>query len=159
MRASGILPEESVRAVLEMAEALAGVSLGERGELLAGMAVRRALIYCQREDVPEDMEQATAVLLLALAGRFPQSGGDVSDGENAGEDAASSGAVFQGASMEGAVKSIRRGDTTITFDTSAGASSEYPGYSGSGTSGESFPGEAAALAALAPWRRRGGLKK
>ena len=76
---------DTVRAVLAKAEALAGQSLGEQGEMLAEMAVARACSWCQRSDVPEEMEQAVAALQLTM--------------QDAG----------------GAVKSLQRGDTSITY--------------------------------------------
>ena len=97
-------------AILAKAELLAGRSLGDSGDDLAEMAVQRACAYCNRPDVPEAMEQAVAALVLALA-----------DG---GEG--------------GAVKSVTRGDTSVTYATASG------GLLG--------------LEALAPWRRLGTLK-
>lgn len=57
--------------MLETTEALAGASLGEHGELLAGMAVQRALAYCQREDVPEDMEAGCGSFAPGPGGALP----------------------------------------------------------------------------------------
>ena len=98
-------------AIRGKAELLAGHELGEHGDALTEMAVQRACAYCNRPDVPEEMEQAVASLVLAL-----------SDG---GEG--------------GAVKSVTRGDTSVTYAASSG------GLLG--------------LEALAPWRRLGTLRE
>ena len=97
-------------AILAKAELLAGRSLGDSGGDLTEMAVQRACAYCNRPDVPEEMEQAVAALVVALA-----------DG-----------------GQGGAVKSVTRGDTSVTYATASG------GLLG--------------LEALAPWRRLGTLK-
>ena len=99
-----------VQAIRRKAEALAGQTLGENGDLLAEMAAQRACAFCRREDIPEEMEQAVAALVLTL-------------GET-----------------NGAVKSITRGDTSISYDASGG--------DGSGP-----------MAALAPFRRLGRLRE
>ena len=57
---------DKVKAIRDKAEALGGQSLGEHGDLLVEMAVQRACAFCQRQDVPEEMEQAVAALVLAL---------------------------------------------------------------------------------------------
>lgn len=88
---------------------LAGRSLGENGDALTEMAMERACAWCGREDIPEAMEQAVAALLLNMEGR------------------------------EAAVKSVTRGDTSVTYAVS--------------------DGQSAALAGLAPWRRLGRLKE
>lgn len=54
-------------AIRGKAELLAGRSLGDSGDELTEMAVQRACAYCNRPDVPEEMEQAVAALVLALA--------------------------------------------------------------------------------------------
>ena len=94
-------------AILTKAEVLAGETLGEAGTALAEMACARALAYCSRPDIPEEMEQAVAALAVGLASR------------------------------ESGVKSVTRGDTSVTYQD--GASAEY--------------------ALLAPWRRLGTLKE
>ena len=94
-------------AIRTKAEALAGESLGETGGLLTEIACERALSYCSRPDIPEEMEQAVAALAVGLVSR------------------------------ESGVKSITRGDTSVTYQDGAGA--EY--------------------ALLAPWRRLGMLKE
>ena len=101
---------DKLAAIRGKAELLAGRSLGDGGDDLTEMAVQRACAYCNRPDVPEAMEQAVAALVAALA-----------DG---GEG--------------GAVKSVTRGDTSVTYATASG------GLLG--------------LEALAPWRRLGTLK-
>jgi len=159
MKNGELTRKEAVQAVREKAEALAGTSLGECGNVLAGVAVQRALAYCQREDLPEDMEQAAAVLLLALAGQFSPCVGESEKEEAAGEHGIFSGTALREPGAGDIVKSIQRGDTTITFDTSLGRASGGSGLSGSTVLGASFPGEAAALAGLNPWRRLGRLKK
>ena len=98
-------------AIRAKAELLAGRGLGDSGDDLTEMAVQRARAYCNRPDVPEEMEQAVAALVVALA-----------DG---GEG--------------GTVKSVTRGDTSVTYAASSG------GLLG--------------LEALAPWRRLGTLKE
>jgi len=99
---------DKVTAIRQKAEILAGQSLGEQVDTLVEMAAQRAMSYCQRQDIPEEMEQAVAALALTLR----ESG----DG--------------------GAVKSLTRGDTSITYDTAAG-------------------GSQSAMSLLAPFRRLG----
>ena len=78
---------EQLASIRRKAEALYGMSLGENGDLLVGIAADRALAHCSRRDIPEAMEQAVAVLTVFLAG-----GGET-------------------------VKSLTRGDTAITYAT------------------------------------------
>lgn len=78
--------------ILTLAETLAGESFGERGLTLAEIAVERAMAFCCREDVPQEMEQAVASLLCAVEGR------------------------------QSDVKSVTRGDTAVTYETSYSAS-------------------------------------
>lgn len=85
-----MMSAEVLASILAKAELLAGHDLGGQGDLLVEMAAQRACAYCQREDVPPGMEQAVAALALAL-----QDGGEV-------------------------VKSLTRGDTSITYDISQG---------------------------------------
>ena len=59
---------DKVKAIRDKAEALGGQSLGEHGDLLVELAAQRACAFCQREDIPEEMEQAVAELVLALSG-------------------------------------------------------------------------------------------
>lgn len=80
---------DKVTAIRAKAEALAGQSLGEHGDALVEMAMQRACAVCQRSDIPEEMEQAVAALVLSMA---------------EGTDGA-------------AVKSLTRGDTSISYDT------------------------------------------
>ena len=80
---------EQLASIRRKAEALYGMSLGESGEVLVGMAVDRCLAHCNRSDIPPEMEQAVAVVVVSLAG-----GGE-------------------------RVKSLTRGDTAITYDTDA----------------------------------------
>ena len=49
---------DKVKAIRNKAEALGGQSLGEHGDLLVEMAAQRACAYCQRPDIPAEMEQA-----------------------------------------------------------------------------------------------------
>ena len=95
--------------ILAKAEALAGGSLGTQGAALAEMACARALACCNRSDIPEEMEQAVAAVLVGLVSR------------------------------EDGVKSVTRGDTSVTYGTSD---------SGAETS-----------ALFAPWRRLGTLRE
>ena len=97
---------DKVAAIRAKAEVLAGRGLGDNADALTEMAAQRACAWCNRADIPEDMEQAVAALALAMEG-----------GEG------------------GAVKSVTRGDTSVTYAV--------------GESG------APALAGLAPWRRLG----
>ena len=76
---------DKAAAIREKAERLAGRSLGENGDALTEMAMERACAWCGREDIPEAMEQAVAALLLDMEGR------------------------------EAAVKSVTRGDTSVTY--------------------------------------------
>ena len=61
-----MVSSDKVKAIRDKAEALGGQSLGEHGDLLVEMAAQRACAYCQREDIPQEMEQAVAALVLAL---------------------------------------------------------------------------------------------
>ena len=101
---------DKVAAIRAKAEALAGRSLGDHGTALTEMAAQRACAWCCREDIPEEMEQAVAALVLAMEG-----------GEG------------------GAVKSVTRGDTSISYAV---------GDNGS-----------PAVARLAPWRKLGRIKE
>lgn len=82
---------DKLTAIRRKAEALAGQSLGENGEALAEMAAQRACAYCCRPDIPEEMEQAVAALLLSMR------------------------------TGEGSVKSVTRGDAAIAYFDSAEA--------------------------------------
>lgn len=86
---------DKVQAIRGKAEALAGRSLGDSGDLLAELAAQRALAWCQRDDIPEGMEQAVAALVLSL--------------EEGGET----------------VKAVQRGDTAITYDTGSGGNGAF----------------------------------
>lgn len=80
---------DKVKAIRAKAEALGGQSLGQQGDMLVEMAAQRALAFCQREEIPEAMEQAVAVLVLEMTG------------------------------LEGGnIKNIQRGDTTVAYDIS-----------------------------------------
>ena len=63
-----MIDAEKLKAIRDKAEALGGQSLGVHGDLLVEMAAQRACAYCQRQDIPEEMEQAVAALVLALNG-------------------------------------------------------------------------------------------
>ena len=102
---------DKVAALRAKAEVLAGRSLGDNGDALTEMAAQRACAWCNREDIPEDMEVVIAALTVSLA-----------EGREA-------------------VKSLTRGDTSVTYDTNAGVTG------------------LASLTALAPWRRLGQLKE
>lgn len=152
---------ETLRAVREKAELLnGGASLGEAGDALAEMAVGRALAFCQRTDVPEDMEQAVGALLLALWRGLPRSAGDgdetAGDGDESAGESAGDGPAMDWAALlaSGAVKTVQRGDTSITFQ-SGGAAAASAALSGT----ETGTGLAAALEDLKPWRRLGRLKR
>lgn len=147
---------ETLRAVRVKAELLnGGASLGEAGDAIAEMAVERALAYCQRPDVPEDMEQAVGALALALWASIPRTGGG--SGEAPAEDEAASGAAggadWEALLASGAVKTVQRGDTSITFQSGDGAAVSAA-LGGSGAR----PAVEAALEGLKPWRRLGRLK-
>lgn len=98
-------------AILTKAEALLGEplgeALGEAGALLAEIACERALAHCNRSDIPEEMEQAVAAVLVGLVSR------------------------------ESDVKSITRGDTSVTY----------------------LDGKDAESVLLAPWCRLGTLRE
>lgn len=162
---------EILRAVREKAELLnGGASLGKAGDALAEMAVGRALAFCQRTDVPEDMEQAVGALLLALWRGLPRSAGDgdgtAGDGNGSagdgngttgdGDGSAGGGPARDWTALlaSGAVKTVQRGDTSITFQ-SGGAAAASAALSGT----ETGTGLAAALEDLKPWRRLGRLKR
>lgn len=83
---------EQLSRILALAEALAGETFGERGEALAQIACERAMTFCNRTDIPQEMEQAVASLLCALEG------------------------------AQSDVKSVTRGDTAVTYETSHSAS-------------------------------------
>ena len=102
---------DKVASIRAKAEVLAGHSLGDNGDALTEMAARAAMAWCNREDIPEDMEVVIAALTVSLA-----------EGREA-------------------VKSLTRGDTSVTYDTNAGVTG------------------LASLTALAPWRRLGQLKE
>ena len=84
---------DKLAAIRTKAEALAGQGLGEDADTLVGLAAHAACAYCQRTDIPEEMEQAVAALVVsgALGG-------------------------------EGNVKSVTRGDTSIAYAVDSGAS-------------------------------------
>ena len=100
---SGVTQEQR-DAILTKAEALAGEPLGEA---LAEIACERALAHCNRSDIPEEMEQAVAAVLVGLVSR------------------------------ESDVKSITRGDTSVTY----------------------LDGKNAESVLLAPWCRLGTLRE
>lgn len=101
---------DKVAAIRAKAEVFTGHSLGENGDALTEMAAQAACAWCNREDIPEDMEQAVAALVL-----------EMENGES------------------GVLKSVTRGDTSVTYAVSGGLSP--------------------ALAGLSPWRRLGHLKE
>lgn len=157
----------AIRAVRGKAELLnGGVSLGEGGDLLAEIAIQKALAWCQRGDVPEDMEQAVAVLLLALSQTIPRSADTPENADGSGnggeapEEGTPSGSSGSAGNWEaliasGAVKSVQRGDTAITFNTSA-AEALSSTLSTNAVARTITVEEA--LAGLAPWRRLGRLQ-
>lgn len=83
--------QEQLAHILALAEVLAGESFGEYGTELAQMAADGAMSYCNRDDIPQEMEQAVALMLCGM-------------------EAAGSG-----------VKSVTRGDTAVTYDLSMSA--------------------------------------
>lgn len=150
------VPAETLRAVRGKAELLnGGASLGEAGDAAAEMAVERALAYCQRTDVPRDMEQAVGALALALWASIPRTGGESGEAPAEGGTAseAAGGADWEALLASGAVKTVQRGDTSITFQ-SGGSAAASAALGGSGAR----PGAEAALEGLKPWRRLGRLK-
>ena len=82
---------DKVAAIRAKAEVLAGRSLGDNGDALTEMTAGAAMAWCNREDIPEDMEGAVALMVAALAGE------------------------------SGAVKTIKRGDTSVTYDNGSNA--------------------------------------
>ena len=58
---------DKVTAIREKAEILAGQTLGEHGNALVELAAQRACAFCQREDIPIEMEQAVAALVVELS--------------------------------------------------------------------------------------------
>ena len=104
-----MIDAEKAAAILAKAEALAGRTLGDRGMMLAETAALPACGWCGREDIPVDMEAAVAALVVSLA-----------EGQEN-------------------VKSLKRGDTAVTYASDGAA--------------------LAALACLTPWRRLGRLKE
>ena len=103
---SGVTQEQR-DAILSKAEALAGEALGEAGALLCEIACERAMAHCNRSDIPAEMEQAVAAVLVGLASR------------------------------ESDVKSVTRGDTSVTYR----------------------DGKSAENALLAPWRRLAAVRE
>lgn len=99
---------EQMASIRRKAEVLYGMSLGENGDLLVSIAAQRALAHCNRRDIPAEMEQAIAVVAVFLAGGGEQ------------------------------IKSITRGDTSITYDTGDIAASP--------------------MAVLEPWRKLATVK-
>lgn len=61
-----MMTPDKIEAIRRKAEALGGGNLGEQGDLLVEMAAQRACAYCQRPDIPTEMEQAVAALALAM---------------------------------------------------------------------------------------------
>lgn len=59
---------EQSASIRAKAETLSGQSLSGDGDALVAMACQRALSLCQREDIPPEMEQVVAALVLELAG-------------------------------------------------------------------------------------------
>lgn len=79
---------DQLQRILQMAQALGGEDLSpEKGVLLAEIAVDAACAFCNRRDVPPEMEQAVARLLLELG------------------------------SPLGQVSTVQRGDTAVTYKT------------------------------------------
>ena len=81
---------DKVSAIRAKAEVLAGRSLGDNGDALTEMTAGAAMAWCNREDIPEEMETVVAALTVSL-----------SEGREA-------------------VKAVTRGDTSVTYDTNAG---------------------------------------
>ena len=78
---------DKVAAIRAKAEVLAGHSLGDNGDALTEMTAGAAMAWCNREDIPEEMETVVAALTVAM-----------SEGREA-------------------VKAVTRGDTSVTYDT------------------------------------------
>lgn len=53
-------------AIRKKAAVLTGEDLGEDGDTLVEMAAQRACAYCQRQDIPREMEQAVAALAVSM---------------------------------------------------------------------------------------------
>ena len=81
---------DKVAAIRAKAEVLAGRSLGDNGDALTEMTAGAAMAWCNREDIPEEMETVVAALTVSL----------------------SEGRV--------GVRAVTRGDTSVTYDTNAG---------------------------------------
>lgn len=60
------MEQTQLESIQRKAGCLAGEDLGEDGALLVEMAAQRACAWCQREDIPVEMEQAVAALALQL---------------------------------------------------------------------------------------------
>jgi len=101
------ISQEQLARIVTKAEALLGTSIGTGAAALCEMACERAMAFCGREDIPLGMEQAVASLLCAIISR------------------------------ESGVKTIQRGDTSLSFETAQNAE----------------------IALLRPWCRLGTLKK
>ena len=53
-------------AIRKKAAVLAGEDLGEAADALVDMAAQRACAHCQRQDIPQEMEQAVAALAVSM---------------------------------------------------------------------------------------------
>ena len=53
---------DKVASIRAKAEVLAGHSLGDNGDALTEMAAQAACAWCNREDIPEEMETVVAAL-------------------------------------------------------------------------------------------------
>ena len=102
---------DKVASIRAKAEVLADRDLGKRGDALTEMAAQAAMAWCNRADIPEDMEVVVAALTVSLSEGWE------------------------------AVRSLTRGDTSITYDTDGGVLG------------------LASLNALTPWRRLGVVKE
>ena len=109
-----MISADKVTAIREKAEILAGQSLGEHGEQLVELAAQRACALCQREDIPEAMEQAVAALVAEQI-----SGGSVKS-VTRGDTAITYAAGFAGGSAEAQLAPFRRLGRLQT-ETGAGA--------------------------------------
>ena len=78
---------DKVASIRAKAEVLADRDLGKRGDALTEMAASAAMAWCNREDIPEEMETVVAALTVSL-----------SEGREV-------------------VKAVTRGDTSVTYDT------------------------------------------
>lgn len=127
----------------------------EENQLFDGTSIQTRFLYDLF--VPSRRLAAVGALALALWASIPRIGEAGESGEAPAEGGTASeaagGADWEGLLASGAVKTVQRGDTSITFQSGGSAAASF---ALSGTAARPSPEEA--LEALKPWRRLGRLK-